>query len=67
MFPKAALSNTGIPRVNVAAGASGDGQPEVDVSDAEFLQFDKSKVPVLVTLTKVCTILWMPLQKRNHK
>ncbi|KAM1010387.1 hypothetical protein FF1_045732 [Malus domestica] len=53
MFPKAASSNTGIPRVNVAAGASGDEQPEVDVSDDEFLQFDTSKVPVIVTLTKV--------------
>ncbi|XP_024192055.1 exosome complex component RRP42 isoform X1 [Rosa chinensis] len=50
---KAALSNTGIPRVNVAAGASGDEQPEVDISDEEFLQFDTSKVPVIVTLTKV--------------
>ncbi|CAB4285446.1 unnamed protein product [Prunus armeniaca] len=53
MFPKAALSNTGIPKVNVAAGASGDEQPEVDVSDEEFLQFDTSRVPVIVTLTKV--------------
>ncbi|KAM2587866.1 hypothetical protein TB1_045002 [Malus domestica] len=35
---------SGIPRVNVAAGASGDEQPEVDVSDEEFLQFDTSKV-----------------------
>ncbi|BFG25933.1 hypothetical protein CerSpe_122070 [Prunus speciosa] len=52
MFPKAALSNTGIPKVNVAAGASGDEQPEVDVSDEEFLQFDTSRVPVIVTLTK---------------
>ncbi|CAL2269448.1 unnamed protein product [Prunus armeniaca] len=50
---KAALSNTGIPKVNVAAGASGDEQPEVDVSDEEFLQFDTSRVPVIVTLTKV--------------
>ncbi|KAB2619767.1 exosome complex component RRP42, partial [Pyrus ussuriensis x Pyrus communis] len=50
---KAALRDTGIPRVNVAAGASGDEQPEVDVSDEEFLQFDTSKVPVIVTLTKV--------------
>ncbi|XP_068337011.1 uncharacterized protein [Pyrus communis] len=49
---KAALSYIGIPRVNVAAGASGDEQPEVDVSDEEFLQFDTSKVPVIVTLTK---------------
>ncbi|KAM1131181.1 hypothetical protein ACFX1X_046264 [Malus domestica] len=50
---KAALSDTGIPRVNVAAAASGDEQLEVDVSDEEFLQFDTSKVPVIVTLTKV--------------
>ncbi|CAL8144227.1 unnamed protein product [Prunus armeniaca] len=50
---KAALSNTGIPKVNVAAGASGDEQPDVDVSDEEFLQFDTSRVPVIVTLTKV--------------
>ncbi|KDP30849.1 hypothetical protein JCGZ_13792 [Jatropha curcas] len=50
---KAALSNTCIPRVHVAAGASGDEQPEVDISDEEFLQFDTSEVPVIVTLTKV--------------
>ncbi|XP_057962143.1 uncharacterized protein LOC131153709 [Malania oleifera] len=50
---KAALSNTGIPKVHVAVGAAGDEQPEVDVSDEEFLQFDTSGVPVLVTLTKV--------------
>lgn len=54
MFPKAALSNTGIPRVQVASSASGDDdQPEVDISDEEFLQFDTSGVPVVVTLTKV--------------
>lgn len=47
------MSNTGIPKVNVAASASSDGQPEVDVSDEEFLQFDTSGVPVVVTLTKV--------------
>lgn len=47
------MSNTGIPRVQVAAGASGDEQPEVDISDEEFLQFDTSGVPVIVTLTKV--------------
>ncbi|KAK2648235.1 hypothetical protein Ddye_015724 [Dipteronia dyeriana] len=50
---KAALSNTGIPSVHVAAGASNDEQPEVDISDEEFLQFDTSGVPVIVTLTKV--------------
>jgi exosome complex component RRP42 len=53
LFLKAALSNTGIPRVNVAAGATGDEQPEVDISDEEFLQFDTSDIPVIVTLTKV--------------
>jgi exosome complex component RRP42 len=53
LFLKAALSNTGIPRVNVAAGASGDEQPELDISDEEFLQFDTSDIPVIVTLTKV--------------
>lgn len=50
---KAALSNTGIPRVHVAAEASGEDQPELDISDEEFLQFDTSGVPVIVTLTKV--------------
>ncbi|XP_044494394.1 exosome complex component RRP42 isoform X2 [Mangifera indica] len=50
---KAALSNTAIPRVNVAADASNDDQPEIDISDEEFLQFDTSGVPVIVTLTKV--------------
>uniref|UniRef100_A0A7N2R0F9 Ribosomal RNA-processing protein 42 n=1 Tax=Quercus lobata TaxID=97700 RepID=A0A7N2R0F9_QUELO len=49
----ASLSNTGIPRVHVAAGALGDEQPEVDISEEEFLQFDTSNIPVIVTLTKV--------------
>ncbi|XP_073280572.1 uncharacterized protein [Primulina huaijiensis] len=50
---KAALSNTAIPKVQVSADASSDEQPEVDVSDEEFLQFDTTEVPVIVTLTKV--------------
>ncbi|GLT94191.1 hypothetical protein SLE2022_119460 [Rubroshorea leprosula] len=50
---KAALSNTDIPKVNVAAEVSGDEQPEVDISDQEFLRFDTSGVPVIITLTKV--------------
>ncbi|WCJ23561.1 3'-5'-exoribonuclease family protein [Euphorbia peplus] len=50
---KAALSNTGILKVNVAPGASGDEKPDVDISDEEFLQFDTSGIPVIVTLTKV--------------
>eukprot|EP00262_Sarcandra_glabra_P015464 TRINITY_DN4762_c0_g1_i1.p1 TRINITY_DN4762_c0_g1~~TRINITY_DN4762_c0_g1_i1.p1 ORF type:complete len:288 (+),score=65.38 TRINITY_DN4762_c0_g1_i1:211-1074(+) len=50
---KAALSDTAIPKVQVALGASADEHPEVDVSDEEFSQFDTSGVPVIVTLTKV--------------
>jgi hypothetical protein len=48
-----ALSDTGIPKVNVSASAVSDDEPEVDVSDEEFLQFDTSSVPVIITLTKV--------------
>ncbi|XP_057798532.1 uncharacterized protein LOC131014544 isoform X4 [Salvia miltiorrhiza] len=50
---KAALSDTAIPKVQVSANAPSDEQPEVDVSDEEFVQFDTSGVPVIVTLTKV--------------
>lgn len=53
MFQKAALNNTGIPRVQIAASAPDDQQPELDISDEEFMQFDTSGVPVIVTLTKV--------------
>ncbi|KAK8952318.1 hypothetical protein KSP39_PZI002976 [Platanthera zijinensis] len=48
-----ALSNTGIPKVSVIVEASAEDQLEVNVSDEEFLQFDTSGVPVIVTLTKV--------------
>ena len=40
----------------MAAGASSDEQPEVDISDEEFLQFDTSAVPVIITLTEVSSI-----------
>ncbi|NP_001307647.1 Exosome complex component RRP42 [Zea mays] len=50
---KVALSDTGIPKVNVSVSAASDEEPEVDVSDEEFLQFDTSGVPVIITLTKV--------------
>nr|CAB3459628.1 unnamed protein product [Digitaria exilis] len=50
---KVALSDTGIPKVNVSLSAANDEEPEVDVSDEEFLQFDTSGVPVIITLTKV--------------
>lgn len=49
---QAALSNTAIPKVNVASTDTSNEQPEVDVSDEEFLQFDTSGVPVIITLTK---------------
>ncbi|KAG5555563.1 hypothetical protein RHGRI_006268 [Rhododendron griersonianum] len=57
-FHKWVMANTGIPKVHVAASASSDGQPEVDVSDEEFLQFDTSGVPVVFTLTKVITLVF---------
>ncbi|XP_078432128.1 3'-5'-exoribonuclease family protein [Wolffia australiana] len=47
---KAALTNTGIPKVDVA---NAEDQPEVNISDEEFMQFDTSAVPVVVTLTKI--------------
>lgn len=50
---KAALSITGIPKVQISSTAASDEQPEVDISDEEFLQFDTAGVPVVVTLTKV--------------
>jgi exosome complex component RRP42 len=52
---KAALTNTAIPKVNVSAEVADDEQPEIDISDEEYLQFDTSSVPVIVTLTKVGT------------
>jgi hypothetical protein len=48
-----ALSDTGIPKANVSSSAVSDDEPEVDVSDEEFLQFDTSSAPVIITLTKV--------------
>ncbi|XP_031492066.1 uncharacterized protein LOC116258804 isoform X1 [Nymphaea colorata] len=50
---KAALSNTGIPKVEVTYDASTDDQPEVDISDENFSGLDTSGVPVIITLTKV--------------
>ncbi|PIN11076.1 Exosomal 3'-5' exoribonuclease complex, subunit Rrp42 [Handroanthus impetiginosus] len=50
---KAALANTAIPKAQVAASALPDDEPEIDVSDEEFLQFDTTSVPVIITLTKV--------------
>ncbi|KAF3792133.1 putative exosome complex exonuclease [Nymphaea thermarum] len=50
---KTALSNTGIPKVEVTYDASTDDQPEVDISDENFSGLDTSGVPVIITLTKV--------------
>ena len=52
------MSDTGLPKVNVSLNAETDGEPEVDISDEEFLQFDTSSVPVIVTLTKVCVFVF---------
>jgi exosome complex component RRP42 len=53
MHMQVALSDIGIPKVNVSVSVASDDEPEVDVSDEEFLQFDTSSVPVIITLTKV--------------
>ncbi|KAI3944292.1 hypothetical protein MKW92_019868 [Papaver armeniacum] len=50
---KAALSDTGIPKVNVNAATSPEEPAEVDISDEELFKFETSGVPVIVTLTKV--------------
>lgn len=50
---KAALSNTGIPKVEVVPAASPDQQADINISDDEFSYLDTSGVPVIVTLTKV--------------
>uniref|UniRef100_A0A453RZ75 Uncharacterized protein n=1 Tax=Aegilops tauschii subsp. strangulata TaxID=200361 RepID=A0A453RZ75_AEGTS len=49
----------GIPKVNVSLNNETDGEPEVDISDEEFLQFDTSGVPVIITLTKVYDFLFL--------
>lgn len=56
LFLKAALNNTGIPRAHVAAGALGDRWATRGWHQRwEFLQFYRSDVLVIVTLTKVTT------------
>ncbi|KAF3607064.1 hypothetical protein DY000_02051188 [Brassica cretica] len=50
---KAALTNTALPKVQVSAEVADDEQPEIDISDEEYQQFDTSSVPIIVTLTKV--------------
>uniref|UniRef100_A0A0C9RSH6 Ribosomal RNA-processing protein 42 n=1 Tax=Wollemia nobilis TaxID=56998 RepID=A0A0C9RSH6_9CONI len=50
---KAALSNTCIPKVEVVPGTSPDQQEDIGISDDEFSHLDTSRVPVIVTLTKV--------------
>lgn len=60
------MSNTGIPSVKVTPGASNDEQPEVDVSDEEFLQFDTSGIPAIVTLTKVTYFCYLVFSDCQH-
>ncbi|CAK9220716.1 unnamed protein product [Sphagnum jensenii] len=50
---KAALSNTGIPKVEVLASTSADEDPELDVDNEESSPLDISQVPITITLTKV--------------
>lgn len=52
---KAAMSNTGIPKVEVTSAATSEQEADFEISDNpdEFSQLDTSGVPVIVTLTKV--------------
>lgn len=50
---KAALRNTGLPKVEVVAGGAEDEDPEIEVDDEESSQLDVSNAPVIITLTKV--------------
>jgi hypothetical protein len=50
---QAALTNTGLPKVEVVAGETGDEDPEFEVDDEESSQLDTSSVPTIITLTKV--------------
>lgn len=52
---KAAMSNTGIPKVEITNSATNEAAAEFEVNDNpdEFSQLDTSRVPVIVTLTKV--------------
>ncbi|KAH7284675.1 hypothetical protein KP509_34G066100 [Ceratopteris richardii] len=52
---KAALSNTGIPKVEVTSAAAAEQEADFEISDNpdDFSGFDVSHVPVIITLTKV--------------
>lgn len=50
---KAALRNTGLPKVEVVAGGAEDEDPEIEVDDEESSQLYVSNAPVIITLTKV--------------
>jgi exosome complex component RRP42 len=52
------MSNTGIPKVEVTNGSTGENEADFEISDNpdEFSRLDTSGVPVIVTLTKVSTL-----------
>ena len=47
------MTNTGLPKVEIVAGETGDEDPEFEVDDDESSQLDTSNVPTIITLTKV--------------
>ncbi|MCO5605604.1 hypothetical protein L7F22_059787 [Adiantum nelumboides] len=55
LLVQAALSNTGIPKVEVTSAAAAEQEADFEISDNpdDFSQFDTSHVPVIITLTKV--------------
>lgn len=52
---KAALSDTGIPKVEVTSAAAPGQEADFEISDNpdDFSKFDTSRVPIIITLTKV--------------
>ncbi|CAM6092665.1 unnamed protein product [Calypogeia fissa] len=52
---KAALANSGLPKVEITGGTSADDEADFELSDnpEDFLQLDTSRVPLVITLTKV--------------
>ncbi|XP_024538320.1 exosome complex component RRP42 [Selaginella moellendorffii] len=52
---KAALSNTGIPSVKVTGNTASEDDADLEVGDNpdEFARLDASKVPLIITLTKI--------------
>ncbi|BBN11627.1 exosome complex component RRP42 [Marchantia polymorpha subsp. ruderalis] len=50
---KAALSNCGLPKVEITSGTNPEDDADFELNEEEFTPVDTSRFPVIVTLTKV--------------